>query len=893
MSDRRPDDIFAAALERSADERHAFVRAACGDDMELRREVESLLSAHERAGVFLDTPLGDDQVREALGASGVEDPLIGRRVGAYELLRVIGSGGMGTVYLGRRADAEYEEQVAVKVVRRGLDTDDVLARFRNERQVLANLRHPGIAMLLDGGATEDGRPYLVMEYVDGLPLHAYAFEHALDIRARIALVRDVCAAVEHAHKNLVVHRDLKPSNILVTSDGGVKLLDFGIAKMLTPDGVEEGGLTRTRARLMTPRYASPEQVRGEATTTATDVYALGLIAYELLTGHFPYPVETTSPTELERTILGTDPRPPSAHVRALRGDLDLVLLKALQKDVDRRYASARHFSEDLDRVLDARPVSAQPDSVWYRTRTFVRRNRGSVIAGTAVAVALLVTAVVSTSQYVRASRARDAARIAQLDAEMQRAAAERSGRTAARVSDFLQEMLSSIQPAVARGRDVTLMREIIDEAASRIDEELANEPDVAIELHLTIGRAYDAIAEYPAAEHHLRRALALIERPDGRRPAPLATAAGARRADALLSLGSTLRARGAYADAERALSEAIELLGSAGRPESVQLGIATNRLGGVLEDAGRYVDAERLYREAVAILDRAGGEAEADRLNAQVNLAVLLMNSERHDEAESLLRDVVAERRELEHSPLVLSTTIHNLAGLLRRKGAYEEAETHYRDALAVKRSYLGDDHPDVAVTLNGLATLLELRGELKDAEPLYREALDIQRRALGESHRDAGTTLNNLAGLLRRAGRHDEADTRYVQALDVYRTALGPAHAWVAIVATNRARNLVEAGRHALAESLLVESLALHEQRWPRDHWRVLVTRSLYGEALSGLGRFTEAESLALGSAERLEAALGREADATHDAWRRVVDLYERWGRDPEAAAYRERLAP
>lgn len=858
MSERSADTIFASALARPQEQRAAYVATACGGDDALRAEVESLLRAHEAAGTFLDTPLSRDAVRNALGDTPEPDVLIGARLGAYHVEGVIGSGGMGTVYVAHRTDSEYEERVAIKVVRRGLDTEDVLARFRNERQVLANLRHPAIATLLDGGATPDGRPFLVMEYVTGRPLTEYATGERLDARGRIALMRRVCAAVDHAHRNLVIHRDLKPSNILVTNNGTIKLLDFGIAKMLHPEQADVAG-TVTQTRLMTPRYASPEQVRAEATTTATDVYALGLVTYELLTGRFPYRVDGTSVTELERAILGTDPSPPSTHA-SLPSDTDAVVLKAINKDPERRYGSVRHLSDDLERILDARPVMARPDGVWYRTRTFIRRNRVPVLAGALVGTALILATAMSTTQYVRANRARQSAE---------------------HVGTFLQTMLGSIDPAVARGRDVTLLRDILDDAAARLDQALVTEPEVAFALHHTMARVYDAIAEYASAETHARRTLELARDLDGSDAV----------ADALVTLASVLRSRGEYEEAESALVQVIDIHRRAARPDSARIGVAINGLGRVAEFSGRYDEAEAHYREAMALLDGNGSEGDPGRLNAQVNLAVLLMNSDRADEAEPLLRDAADARRRFDHPPLVTSTTLHNLAGLLRRRGAYAEAESLYREVLATKRRFLGDDHPDVAVVLNGLATNEELRGHLEEAEPLYRETLAIQRRAFGPDHRDVGTTLNNLAGLLSKQGHHDAADSVYAATLDVYRSALGAEHAWVAIAATNRARNLLDAGQYAEAEHVAIESLRLHATHFAPDHWRVRVTESVRGAALAGLGHFPEAESLCVRSARSLEAHLGLESPATTEAWRRAIRLYEDWDRPAAADALRARL--
>ncbi len=404
-------DLFTEALERPVSERDEFITMACGADRELRVRVTRLLSG-ARPG-FMEQPALELERRGAEEAAG-------QRVGAYELVRPLASGGMGSVWLARRADESFQAVAALKLIKRGMDTDDILARFRAERQVLANLRHPNIAALLDGGATDDGRPYLVMEYVDGEPIDRYCRARGLSIRRRVELFRSVCAAVEHAHRATVVHRDIKPANILVTTDGTPKLLDFGIAKVVTQN--EKGEATATRHRILTPGYASPEQVRGEPITTATDVYSLGVVLYELLTCRRPYDVATDSPAALERAICETEPPRPSTAVvrgpapeddrraaqRQLAGDLDTIVLTALRKEPERRYGSVTQLSEDLRRYLEGLPVSARPDTVRYRAGKFVRRNKVLVGSGFLVLASLIAGLAVSTVLYLHARRAKDA-----------------------------------------------------------------------------------------------------------------------------------------------------------------------------------------------------------------------------------------------------------------------------------------------------------------------------------------------------------------------------------------------------------------------------------------------------------------------------------------------------
>ncbi|MGH7574939.1 MAG: serine/threonine-protein kinase, partial [Longimicrobiales bacterium] len=390
---QRLEAVFFGALETPAEERRAYLDRVCADDAELRAEVEAVLAAHAVAG-------GPDPVWLAAvtmgAASESADALIGTRIGAHRLDERIGHGGMGVVYRAHRVDEQYQREVAIKLVRSGLDADEMTRRFRVERQILANLQHPNIATLLEGGITEDGQPYLVMPYVRGVPITTYAETHALTVRDRLRLFRTVCNAVQYAHANLVVHRDLKPSNILVTDDGDVRLLDFGIAKLLAPETAGVTAVLTTDAFLLTPEHAAPEQLQRRPVTTATDVYALGVLLYELLTGVRPF--RSASQVDLYRAICEHDPTRPSAISPQLPGDLDPIVLMALRKDPTRRYASAGQLAEDVTRFLEGRPVLARPDSIRYRARRFIGRNRTAVSLAGAAALSLVAGLIGTASQ---------------------------------------------------------------------------------------------------------------------------------------------------------------------------------------------------------------------------------------------------------------------------------------------------------------------------------------------------------------------------------------------------------------------------------------------------------------------------------------------------------------
>ena len=416
-SDRfqRCEELFHAAAPLAGTERDALLERSCAGDPELRADVERLLAAHDRAGDFISSP-AVATVREGVGA---DESLVGRLVGPYRLVREIGRGGMGAVYLAERADGQYEQRVAVKVIKRGMDTEQVLERFRAERQILASLDHPNIARLLDGGSTDRGVPFFAMEYIEGQPIDAWAAGRVLSVDDRLRLFLQVCGAVSYAHQHLVVHRDIKPLNILVTADGVPKLLDFGIAKVLHEEG-DQATSTVTGMRLLTPEYASPEQVEGQHATTVSDVYALGVVLYELLTGRSPYRLRSRTPLDIVEAVRTTDPERPSAVGgteklrRRLRGDLDTILLTALRKEPARRYQSVEQFAGDVRRHLDGLPVRARPDTFGYRAGKFVRRNRVPVAAGVLLSLALLggTVATAYQAQQARAAQARAERRFA-------------------------------------------------------------------------------------------------------------------------------------------------------------------------------------------------------------------------------------------------------------------------------------------------------------------------------------------------------------------------------------------------------------------------------------------------------------------------------------------------
>ena len=724
------NEALDAVLEVPPSKRAAYLEAHHGDDATLRDKVAALAAAYEDAQSFLDEPVAG-YVAPLMPELDTR-PLDGKRAGPYRLLRQLARGGMGTVYLAARDDEQYHKKVAVKLVRRGMDTDDVLRRFRTERQILARLEHPNIARLIDGGVTDEGRPFFVMEYVEGRPLDAYCNTLRLSIRERLTLFLKVCEAVRYAHGKLVIHRDLKPSNILVREEGTVKLLDFGIAKLLSDD---DEALTRTGMRVMTPEYAAPEQVRGEAVTTATDVYALGVLLYKLLTGRLPYRVRGLSRHEIERAILDTDPTRPStaitmvraedsAHAtspeaisrdrgtsvsalrRRLSGDLDTIVLKALQKEPERRYASVEAFEEDARRYLAGLPVRARKDTLVYRATKFTRRHRYGV-AGSVLMLALIVSYAFTTR------------------AQAERITFERD--KAEQVAAFLADLFKRADPFETA--DSMTVRQALERGAAQVETELAHQPVVQAQLMLVISEVYQNLGLY-------QEGLALAQR-------------------------------------------SLDLRKAALGDEHPDVAASLFRVADIICYLGDYHTSDSLYRVSLAMRQKLLGPEHADIAESLNGLGLMLYYKEGgRGESETVLRQALAMNQKLlgaEHPQVAES--MHNLSATLYRLGKLDEAESLLRRGLAMRRKILGNDHPDLAPHLSFLARVLIDLDRPDEVEPLLREALAIQRQRLGAAHPMTMRTHLGLARFLREQNRYGEAEALLREALPIQRQRFGDDH--------------------------------------------------------------------------------------------------------------------
>jgi serine/threonine protein kinase/Tfp pilus assembly protein PilF len=867
--------IVARAGGLGPRERFAYIKSACANDADA---FDRVLLAHN---ITRENRLkADGQDEEALW----EVDRSGQILGPWKLRRRLGGGGMSDVYLAERT-GEYSHQVAVKLVRPGLVSRADHNRLRAERQILARLNHRNIARLLDGGTTSDGIPYLVMEYVDGERIDLYCDRHRLSLTERLALFRGVCAAVHAAHQNLVVHRDLKPSNILVTRDRTLKLLDFGIAKLIeVREATHTLALTQADVRLFTPGHASPEQVKGELITTATDVYLLGVLLYELLTGRRPFDMRDARLSEMEQIICNQSPPLPSSTMnpralpaiervqienaaevrntspqrlrRELSGDLDNIVMKALRKEPERRYTSADELAADLRRFEDGQPVIARRDTWRYRSTKFVRRHALVVTASAALVVLL---AGVATAMTLQAHRL-----------DQQRTIAEQEKRRSEETAKFLASLFEIADPTATQGREITA-REILGRGALRIQTELRDAPETQANLMETIGRVYLSLGldtearpqlekalvmreqqyagdheskasnlaalgkleqtagRYEPAAKHFQDALAMNERLHGRRHLAVASS--------LEELGQLQKVRGDYKSAEKSLRESLELFTELEGPKSPRVSSVMNELAQVIQRRGDPKGAEDLYRRALAI-DRAA--------NNELNVAY--------------------------HT--------HNLAIVLQNRGALDEARPLFEESVALLRRVLGEKHPDTLDALGNYGRYLKAVGELTSAEDVFRQVLRTDIEVRGAGHMAVGYDHANLGNLLLDKGEAAEAEKEFHEALQIYAATLPPDHQYVASAQTGLARALVDLGRLDEATIAANRALTLWRDSVPEGNPQIASVQAIEGQILARRGDDARAESLLATSHDRLSTAYGESDSRTRATARALGDLYRRTGR-------------
>jgi serine/threonine-protein kinase len=831
-------DIFEKAVELNEEERYSYLRERCKGNFHLFSEVESLLDSFGRAGTFIE--------HGALFSGKNDednDPLIGRIVGKYKIIKILASGGMGRVYLGERSDQQYLKQVAVKLINPGIYHGVIIKRFRNERQALANLDHPNIAKLLDGGATENGIPYFIMEYIEGEPVDKYCDINKLKIHQRLELFRTICSAVHFAHQNLIVHRDIKPENIIVTKDGVPKLLDFGIAKILnsTSEDYIYDGLTRQGTWQLTPEYASPEQILGENVTTSTDIYSLGVLLYVLLTGHRPYKFHNSNPGEINKVITEVHPEKPSVIVtsteeiilkngevlkinpekisgnrgetpdrlrKILSGDLDNIIKAALRKEASRRYLSVQQFSDDILKYLQGRPIIARHDTFRYRTNKFITRHKVGFISFLII-IFLCVSGIMAVLWQAEA-------------ANKQRDIAQKEAQKAEAVKNFIQEMLSAADPGIS-GKDVKVY-DLLKDASRKVDNELKKQPGVQAELFATIGNVYEGLGIYEEANTNFRKALHLN--------------------------------KNLHSD------KSIEYAGSL---KDIAL---------LKHYEGEISEADSLYRLSINIYRSLPLVKPSDYAEVLNDYGILLCDESKFDESEKYLRKALSFAKKLNTD--LPGTIINNLAITLDYKGDTAEAGRLYKEAYTFFRNKYGDFHPRVATAINNLAFISVQQKNYKESARLFKQALDMKIKIYGEKHPELGLAYHNYATSLYFTGDYYKAEKEFYKAIGIYKLSFNDEHVYYSNTYHWLGRVFIAEKKYYEAEKYLRKALSLRQKIFNNPgHHSIAASGSELGYCLALQGKFSEAKKLLTDNYNILEKTLGKDNDYTTTARGHLEDYY------------------
>jgi serine/threonine protein kinase len=921
-------EIFFEALEMTTPQaRAAYLQGACGQDVTLRRKVEELLKEHFSddsllAGSALEGERATLKLEFALEAAPAQ------MIGRYKLLEKIGEGGFGEVWMAEQREP-VKRRVALKIIKPGMDSRQVVARFEAERQALAMMDHANIAKIFDAGTTDTGRPYFVMELVRGMKITDYCDQQKLDTHQRLELVILVCQAIQHAHQKGIIHRDIKPSNILVTLHDGVpvpKVIDFGIAKATQQELTDKTVFTQFQQFMGTPAYISPEQAEmsGLDIDTRADIYSLGVLLYELLVGQTPFDAKEMMKggiDALRQIIREKEPLRPSTKLNTLQGDarttagkrrqsdvgrlvhqvqgdLDWIVMKCLEKDRQRRYDTANGLAADIQRHMNNEPVMARPPSKLYEFQKTVKRHKIGFAAAGGVILALAVGLGIATWTLVKEKRARERADNAEQEQKRQRQIAESKEKQSQEVAEFLKDMLKGVGPSVALGRDTILLREILDQTGARITTDLKGQPAAEAELCYTIGNTYYDIAEYRKAEAMHRRALQLRESIFG--PTNLLVAAS------LSSLASALAIPYYNTNAEvmqrRALAIQRTLLGN----ETPEVADSLNSLANIIfanrPNHPRTGEAEAIYREALSLRQKIFTNYHPSIAQTLNDLGVLLWRrgSEASlKESEKLLSDALAMRKRLfgDCHPSVAETE-YNLAGALRDRGHWDGAEPLLVDSLAIRKKLLGEDHPQVMTTLRMLAGYRWITGKLAEAEFMYKQELSIRRKHYGSSNNPTAVTLIYLGMVIKRQGRFAEAEPLFRESLEIRTNLFGSKSKIAASSVNYLASVLIEQGKAEAAEALLKQELLVLRKQFP-DYWMRFWAEHLLGCSVMLQKRYSEAEPLLtsgyLGMKERFEwtdaamVDLHRPDIDTARIW--VSKFYEQTGQADKAAEWKRKL--
>ncbi|MDJ0710894.1 MAG: serine/threonine-protein kinase [Woeseiaceae bacterium] len=873
----RAESLYAAADELDPADRAGFLKREC-EDVELRLYVMSLFEDSSPVEEEIEATIVNAISAAFTGGQIGNDELKGEMIGAYRVVRLLGSGGMGMVYLAERADGQFDQQVAIKVGRHKLVSPQTEERLKSERQILADLDHPNIARLFDGGTMADGVPYIVMEYVDGLPIDVYCDLHRLDVDARLRLFQEICGAVHYAHQNLVIHRDIKAANILVTDDGSPKLLDFGIAKLTDTQGTATDGLTHEGAVIMTPANASPEQLLSQPVTTATDTYALGLLLYRLLAGVPPYEIEGISPTEYARLVCDVEPLRPSQKLRQqissaarsgatidramveriafdrsstvdrlqrrLRGDIDTIVLHALRKEPERRYGSASALGADIGLHQNSMPIAARSESLMYRAGRFVRRHYVSVSMSMLGVIALIAFSIVVTIQNQRIADERD---------------------TAQAVSRMLEDIFKASDPAHARDIDISAA-EILASGTEKVASELADQPELRATLTGTIGRVYFGLGQYPQSRELLEEALAIRQ----------ATLGDSHRdvAAAQTDLAKLLVRAGEHENARQLLHSALTISVTEHGEGSPQVAQVRFLFAELHRATGNVDAAESHARASIESYASLGSGFWLELAETKNLLARILQLRGDLDGALELKRDAIETLRAADGDDHpFMAYYLQNLGVTLLSMNDFDGADVALAEATEVARRVLGEDHDHMAGVLLDRGRVLHARRDYVQAIRFMREAIDLYVGGHASGHPSVGYAQMVLGLVLLDNADHSEAESTFRSALAIVEDALGAEHQYTASALTGLGAVLNETGRVDEATPLLSRALQIRLKDYAPDHPLVAATRTEYADNLARSGQLDEAESLLRESLTVFEGKPGRQLRRTNDALARLIE--------------------
>ena len=871
------DEILRLAEPMSPAEQADFLRKTCGARTSLHAVAAEALRKRSSAAWWENDIENAEPVDSAANVDTYE------QIGSYRVLRTLGEGGMGKVVLAERADAQFSQRVAIKLVRGGLASKQILSRLKLERQILATLNHPNIAKLLDGGTTSEGTPYIVMEYIEGTPIDLYCNEHKLTVVERLKLFQRVCAAVHYAHQNLIVHRDLKPSNILIDDRGSPKLLDFGIAKILDDRTMGHTlAVTHADVRVLTPDHASPEQVRGESITTASDTYVLGVLLYELLTGHKPFTLDSYKLSAIEAAICYDEPMPLDSVFdthgssaasellhrvceerstteaklhRQLSGDLNNVVMTALRKEPERRYPSVEQLSADIGRFLTSNPVTAKPDTVGYRTAKFIQRHTFGVVSSSLAVLGLIAFAVITAIQAERISRERAKAQD---------------------VAQFMTGLFEGADPNLVRGNELTV-RKLLDQGATRLLTELDRAPEVRASLLDTLGNVYWNIGANDRAVQTSMAALQLRKQLNDSGPELFRSSYFLSRA---LVENRELQQGETYLQQSLATAKAIY------GENSPEVGLVLGRFGRLRQLQQRFKEASTFFATSIRLLEADPNVDVLELSNTTNDYAILLSYSGNNAAAESLFRKTLSLREArfgADHPATAIA--MNNLGVALEQQGKLAEAERYLAHSLALHRKLYGEQNNNYLASLRAYGRLLRHMGKLSEAEGTFRDALAKQQALSGRDHELVGYTSANLANVLLDEQRFPEAEREAREALRIYSLHYASDHLYVAAAQRVLGLALLSQDQLQEAESLLRSAIATQQKQGSDNNPQLALSQSALGELKLAQGAFNDAETLLMGAYPLIAQTQGQQDGSTRRLRAAITRLYEQTGRTEQLA--------